>query len=188
MIRQLGPDDADELVRVMDSNPKVQLNASAEHKRWFVYEYLVPHLSEPGRVVTLGEFDGDRLRAFVETRRWTDSDCDVTLGTTSADQSAPHALARGSRWPRAIIALVNAAVDLHRGQGRDVVWTTRPDDARWVPLTSASDCVLRDYTSSVECRVPANTPYPRGYSQVSLLMPTDQLVVRMQPTRNDGVT
>lgn len=181
MIRQLCKDDASELVRVIESNPKIQVHSDSEHRRWFVHDYLVPHLAEKDRVLTLGYFDNGYLRAFVETRRWTDNDRHVTLGTTSVDQTVYHASARGSRWPQAIIALVNAVVGIHRGLGRDIVWTTRPDDPRWVPLTSAPDCVLRGYQSEVAYKAKANELYPPEFSQVSIRMPSDQLVIKMVP-------
>ena len=181
IVRQLGGSDAAELVRVVESGPSLQAHVDAEHKRWFVHDYLVPHLSEAGRVLTLGLFDGDVLRAFVETRRWTNSNRDVTLGTTAVDRTVLQPRARCSRWPRAIISLVNAVVGLHLGEGRDVVWTTRPDDAAWSPLIAAPDCVLSAYDAQVVAVISANTLYPEEFRQVSVRMPTDQRVVRMRP-------
>ena len=177
MIIKLDTSHSEDIRRILTSNKKHQgvYDFTFANK---VADAHIKSLSNPNANVFGYLNDDNKVVAFIATKFWNDKE-NVTFSTSSVDQNENHPLSDGSRWPHAIIALVNYGVFYYQKQGVKYLWTIRPNSPNWVPYTNAKECVLRNFNFEAVCTVPANVNFPLEYQEVCALpLPMEQIIIK----------
>jgi len=179
MIIRLDSSHGEDVIRVLTSNRKYQGTAdfgeySKKLSRWTA-DQLINSCHN-----IFGYVQDQKVIAFLDTSFCRHGFC---LLTSSVDQNEPHKLVEGSRWPIAIIELVNYAVRYYKIAGFRTAWTIRPDNPKWVPYIEAPTCVLKGCKTTIGLKVPANTPWSKEYDWLipeGKQLPVDNIVIKIE--------
>jgi len=151
-----------DIERILLSNTKYQGTVDFSTFRNRLLPYMMSRLDNPDVTMFGYEQDG-QIVGILDTHIW-DNRVEFTLQTSSVDQNIKLPLVENSRWPVAIIEMVNAAVEYYRDC--QVAWTIRPNNPKWVPYAAVEGCILKNMKSEIVATIPANTVFPKEYQQV----------------------
>ncbi len=182
-IRKLTIEDKDEIVRIISSQPKMQLTQKLGTYRSNLLVAIISRLQH-GSVNNFGAFVDNKLVAFLDTNRWETDFQNWSLGLGSVDKLIELPRSKNSRWPEVIIKLVNHAVKFYEAEKRNVAWGVRTTDKKWVTYDNEPECLLKDYKKEIVQKIPAWTnlieAYEGKYMYVSIgMLPSENNIWKM---------